>query len=157
MSTLSQNGYGAYSVFDFATFAVFPAAPLPRAQPGPPAPQTTQLYRDNLCTDIFSPTRNPLAVPPQIHPKHPTKCCSVKKFYSFFSNFFQRFSTKNREKNCKKKRQKKAKKKWPPDSHTGARRPKVNKTGRTNRETRDKPQWIVTQRLLSHVQRPDHN
>jgi hypothetical protein len=31
------------------------------------------------------------------------------------------------------------------------------KTGRTNRETRDKPQWIETQRSLSHVQRPDHN
>jgi hypothetical protein len=29
--------------------------------------------------------------------------------------------------------------------------------GRTNRETRDKPQRIVAQRLLSRVQHPDHN
>ena len=122
----------------------------------PPRPHN---YTGIICAQIFfhRPETHWRSRPKSTPNTTPQNVVRSKNFTAFFQTFFNVFRQKIAKKTAKKNAKKKPKKKWPPDSHTGARRPKVNKTGRTNRETRDKPQWIVTQRLLSHVQRPDHN
>ena len=69
-------------------------------------------------------------------------------------NFSKKLFQKTFQKNSVKIFSKKNGRSTPIREPSGQRR---TRTGRTNRETRDKPQRIVTQRLLSRVQRPDHN
>ena len=101
-----------------------------------------QTYKIPLCARLTKPGRNPRKFPA---PKH-------RKFTKINKNPPPTKHPKNTQIQQKKMAKKKGR--LAPKREPGGR---STKTGRTNRETRDKPQWIETQRSLSHVQRPDHN